>query len=108
MLAVLRTEASRARVASARSAEESAAAELAHSGLVPVYHLAVLPACDSALAADLAGLLACGSAQAGLAVLMAHDSAPADYLMLADQNEQRCSRNEPPVHWPPVAELRHD
>lgn len=89
------------------------AAELAHSGLVLAYHLAVLPACDSAPAADLAGPLAAGSVQAGsaqvgLVVLMADDSAPADYLMGGDQNEQRCSRDEPPVHWPPVAELRHD
>ena len=59
VLAVLRTGESRARVASARSAEELAADELAHSGLVLAYRLAVLPACDLA--------------PAGLGGLMAHD-----------------------------------
>lgn len=115
--------------ANARSAEELAGAESAHSGWAPADYSAGLPGHDSAPVGVPVALWAAGlvpvSVPAGSAVLRAADSAPvylvpagsvarladgwapAEYSARADPSAPRCSPDAPPVCWL-VAELRHD
>jgi len=104
--------------ANARSAEEFATAEQAHSGWAPVGYSAGLSAdgwapadCSAGLWADdsiLADLVPDGWAPADCsAALSADGSIPAGYSAQAGRGEQRCFLDARPANWP-VAELRHD
>jgi hypothetical protein len=114
--------------AHARSAEELAAAEQAHSDWAPADSfpfdcLAALSADDSFPAERSAALPPDDSLPADyLARLSPVDSVPADYsaapppdgslpagclVAQAGRGEQHCSLDAPPAYWP-LAELRHD
>ena len=85
------------------------AVEMAHSGWAQADCLAELPAYDSPTVVP-AGLWAAGlvqtySAPAGLVVLTAHGSTPADYSQQADPSDQH-SLDARPVRWL-AAELMH-
>ena len=101
--AVLPKEEPRALVANARSAAEFAVVEQAHAARALADCSAGLPEDDSVPAGVPAALSAVGSvpaylARAGLVVLMAHDSIPADCSQQADPNVQHCSPDARPVH----------